>query len=1013
VGKKRFAVRRPIVALSWNIDPDPKMETTLAIGVEDQVYVWSPDKNLFDKRPAGNRVTSLSIDAKGRVLIGVGSNNPSGVVYSVMLWDRSGGTASMPVRIGAQNSIVTSVAWSENGSKAASSDATGRIYLWDTQGEAAQTGGEIPIATLGGRPETLGKVRWRKDGRALAWTTTDAGESLHFAGAFDFDNATVLDSDTLAAFTDVSDPQSLFASTPDGVFASRVRDAIDGASVKSGIAPRSTPPRLYANSGPDTFSQDGQAKDDVQVATVGTMGGTIVDSNNVSVRALPRLAYYDGSYRTIALPAGEEVLCGAVAQPDTRKHSYLVVLGTNRGMSVWEASEDWSKPITKVRDLEGFEQRAFDVAVSPARPVTSKKGTPPPCYAAFTLADGTVRVWNLSEAAHLPYAPDSAPGATSPSRYVQAGDATGVASSSSLRAIDNSPLAPLVSLFPSSEGDWVAWNDLTGYYASSAGGDKLVGWHINQGELATQSAGVRSRSAQKASRFAPAEFRHAYEMQAQKLNPDILAQAMRTGNIEQAALFVSPGQQPVSTAPAEVALSETPRVVRGTIQGADGSAVVEQDGKLIATSPNLVVEVEVVSPTGGVLTQKCKFNIAAQRTPQGAKTLKATEGKKLDVAGLQPGENRVVIAATMDETGAQSQPLVLPVIYRPTTPVKGAAKRNVYVVAVGVGDFPHLEAKSKLQFSEADANALAKVFKEQESSPRNLTGLFHSVQADVVTGERATNAGIIAALDKAVQASQSETFRDDADDLVVVYLSTHGLEPSDTGEANGYYFATLDTKLSNDRTQQVPGLALKTLVEKLKQVRSSNVLLLMDNCFAGAIGQALKTGGAGRVQALAQYGSNQRGRENAKRLLSASSTQFVTLAASTAGQESWEGTEWGHGAFTYTLLRALRGELPGVVNEDGYVTLRRMTPYLQDEVQSIVKRVKEREQTPQIFPSDLNAMPSLNLARLAIKTKPGKTASNLNVSLPGPSPVNTGSVTSLLLSPSTVPAAPAQGGDKR
>ena len=41
-------------------------------------------------------------------------------------------------------------------------------------------------------------------------------------------------------------------------------------------------------------------------------------------------------------------------------------------------------------------------------------------------------------------------------------------------------VSPLVTIFPSQDGEWVAWTQ-SGYYAASPKGDRYIGWHMNHG----------------------------------------------------------------------------------------------------------------------------------------------------------------------------------------------------------------------------------------------------------------------------------------------------------------------------------------------------------------------------------------------------------------------------------------------------------------------------------------------------------------------------------------------------
>ncbi|MCP4289256.1 MAG: hypothetical protein GY792_33350, partial [Gammaproteobacteria bacterium] len=74
---------------------------------------------------------------------------------------------------------------------------------------------------------------------------------------------------------------------------------------------------------------------------------------------------------------------------------------------------------------------------------------------------------------------------------------------------------PLATLFAASDNEWVCWTP-QGYYAASAGGEKYIGWHINQGM-------------DKAALYYPVSvFRKQY------LQPELVKRTIEAGNFQEA-----------------------------------------------------------------------------------------------------------------------------------------------------------------------------------------------------------------------------------------------------------------------------------------------------------------------------------------------------------------------------------------------------------------------------------------------------------------------------------------------
>src|SRR5262245_37205381 len=83
-----------------------------------------------------------------------------------------------------------------------------------------------------------------------------------------------------------------------------------------------------------------------------------------------------------------------------------------------------------------------------------------------------------------------------------------------VRVWDPGRAEPLLSLFVAGD-DWVAWTP-EGYYAASPGGERLMGWHVNNGPDAM------------ATFYPAAQFRKSL------YRPDVIKLLLRTGGVERA-----------------------------------------------------------------------------------------------------------------------------------------------------------------------------------------------------------------------------------------------------------------------------------------------------------------------------------------------------------------------------------------------------------------------------------------------------------------------------------------------
>ena len=82
---------------------------------------------------------------------------------------------------------------------------------------------------------------------------------------------------------------------------------------------------------------------------------------------------------------------------------------------------------------------------------------------------------------------------------------------------------PLLSLFTTADGEWVLWTQ-EGYYDASLGGDRLIGWHVNQG------------------RDKAAKFYLAQQFRKQFYRPDVIDRVLETGDVMRAVALAGAGQ---------------------------------------------------------------------------------------------------------------------------------------------------------------------------------------------------------------------------------------------------------------------------------------------------------------------------------------------------------------------------------------------------------------------------------------------------------------------------------------
>jgi uncharacterized caspase-like protein len=160
------------------------------------------------------------------------------------------------------------------------------------------------------------------------------------------------------------------------------------------------------------------------------------------------------------------------------------------------------------------------------------------------------------------------------------------------------------------------------------------------------------------------------------------------------------------------------------------------------------------------------------------------------------------------------------------------------------------------------------------------------------------------------------------DDLVVIYISTHGTpaDADDIGHVN--YLVAYDT----DKTKLFSkGIAMQELCGLIKtRVKSDRVLIVLDTCFSGNTAPT----GKGLVRT---------GNVSADEI--ALGTGQLVICSSSTSQRSWESKQYPNGIFTKKLIESLQ------IN-GSKTTLGQAFTALKDKVEDEARRQYAVTQTP-------------------------------------------------------------------
>jgi uncharacterized caspase-like protein len=261
---------------------------------------------------------------------------------------------------------------------------------------------------------------------------------------------------------------------------------------------------------------------------------------------------------------------------------------------------------------------------------------------------------------------------------------------------------------------------------------------------------------------------------------------------------------------------------------------------------------------------------------------------------LQQGLNPLVLATTAgrgistegDATRTPDAPAVTP----------GAVQQK-WALVIGIGRFidksvPHLN------YTTADATAIAAQLKDPS------IGQFPAANVHVLTDEQATTKNIKEELNWVARHAQPN-------DLVLIYVATHGTPRTLDTAGGANYLVTYDTevysggKFNEDAmfATAYPMVELANAVAtRMKALRTA---VILDTCYSGG---SMKNESPLMNPATPNAGLANTSPSQQMLTRMSQGTGRIVMAASQVNEESLESDELRHGYFTYYLLQTLKSD---------------------------------------------------------------------------------------------------------
>ncbi len=225
-----------------------------------------------------------------------------------------------------------------------------------------------------------------------------------------------------------------------------------------------------------------------------------------------------------------------------------------------------------------------------------------------------------------------------------------------------------------------------------------------------------------------------------------------------------------------------------------------------------------------------------------------------------------------------------------SAPAVAGPVQQKWALIVGIGRFED-PAVPSLNYTTADA----KSFAAELADPG--VGRFPAGNVHVLTDGQATTKGIKEELNWIARHAQPN-------DLVVIYVATHGSPREMDSAAGANYIVTYDTEIksANNPDQDALYATALPMVELANAVatrmKALRTAVILDTCYSGgAVTNESKLMGKGIANAAPGAATLERMAEGTGR---------IVIAAARSDEESLESDQLHHGYFTYFLLQAIK-----------------------------------------------------------------------------------------------------------
>ncbi len=339
---------------------------------------------------------------------------------------------------------------------------------------------------------------------------------------------------------------------------------------------------------------------------------------------------------------------------------------------------------------------------------------------------------------------------------------------------------PVMSLFEA-RGEWIAWTP-EGYYAASPGGERLMGWHINNGP-------------DKLGSFFPAA-----QFRASLYRPEIIKTLLKSGNGDVARTDTSPQKVDVAKLlPPRVKITSPSAGHNAPQNEIEVRATATSEGEHPVTALRLLLDGRPYQGLNGV--QKIS-------DPQLGEV---TRSWKIE---LDPGRHKLTVLASSAASQGRSEEV--DVIYGGADTNDQVRLPKLYVVAIGISEYP---GDLKLNYAAKDAASLSSAIKSHGQP------LFREIEMQLIADQQATRSAVLKGLTwLREQMTQN--------DYGIFFFAGHG----DFDNDGSLYFLPVDADSKDLLSSAVPAEQVKRALSGIP----GRLITIIDACHsAGLVGSKI------------------------------------------------------------------------------------------------------------------------------------------------------------------------------